>query len=41
MSKPDENGNIMTLEHILIRDVKTGEVILNRRPYKEKKTNDQ
>lgn len=39
--EPDEKGNIMTAEHLLIRDVTTGEVILNKRPYQKEKKNDQ
>jgi len=31
-NEPDENGNVQIVEHILIRDVDTGEVMLNKRP---------
>lgn len=34
---PDENGNITTFDHLLIRDKTSGEVILNKRDLKDKK----
>jgi hypothetical protein len=31
MSKPDENSNVIVVEHLLIRDVTKDKVILNKR----------
>jgi hypothetical protein len=42
VTEPDEEGNVQIVEHILIRDVDTGEVMLNKRPYqKEIKQNEE
>ena len=38
----DEEGNVNVMEHLLIRDVTTDEIVLNKRPYqKEIKNDDQ
>ena len=43
MNKPekkdniDEKGKIMSFDHLLIRDKKTGEILLNKRETKDKK----
>lgn len=40
--KIDEEGNVNVVEHLLIRDASTNEILLNKRPYqKEIKNDDQ
>ncbi len=37
--EPDEESNVNFIEHLLIRDADTGEILMNQRPYyKEVKT---
>ncbi len=41
-NEPDERGNVLMMEHLLIRDVETDEILLSKRPYhKEVKENDE